>query len=35
MIALDRWIVHRAFELQQTIKAAYTRYDFAEIVQKY
>lgn len=33
MIALDRWIVHRAFELQQTIKAAYTRYDFAEIVQ--
>lgn len=34
MIALDRWIVHRAFELQQTIKAAYTRYDFAEIVQK-
>ncbi len=33
MIALDRWIVHRAFELQETIKAAYTRYDFAEIVQ--
>nr|WP_236632840.1 isoleucine--tRNA ligase [Xylella taiwanensis] len=33
MVALDRWIVHRAFELQETIKAAYTRYDFAEIVQ--
>src|SRR5690606_7573135 len=33
MLALDRWIVHRAFEVQETIKDAYTRYDFAEIVQ--
>jgi isoleucyl-tRNA synthetase len=33
MVALDRWIVHRAFELQERIKAAYERYDFAEIVQ--
>jgi len=33
MLALDRWIVHRAFELQEKIKAAYARYDFAEIVQ--
>lgn len=33
MVALDRWIVHRAFELQEKIAAAYERYDFAEIVQ--
>jgi isoleucyl-tRNA synthetase len=33
MVALDRWIVHRAFELQEKIKAACERYDFAEIVQ--
>ncbi len=33
MVALDRWIVHRAFEVQQKIAAAYERYDFAEIVQ--
>ena len=33
MVALDRWIVHRAFELQERIAAAYARYDFAEIVQ--
>ncbi len=33
MVALDRWIVHRAFEVQEKIKAAYERYDFAEIVQ--
>jgi isoleucyl-tRNA synthetase len=33
MVALDRWIVHRAYELQQRIAAAYERYDFAEIVQ--
>jgi isoleucyl-tRNA synthetase len=33
MVALDRWIVHRAFELQQKIVEAYARYDFAEIVQ--
>ncbi|HSR65401.1 MAG TPA: isoleucine--tRNA ligase, partial [Xanthomonadaceae bacterium] len=33
MVALDRWIVHRAWELQQKIAEAYARYDFAEIVQ--
>lgn len=33
MVALDRWIVHRAWELQEKIAAAYERYDFAEIVQ--
>ena len=33
MVALDRWIVHRAHELQQRIAAAYARYDFAEVVQ--
>ncbi len=33
MVALDRWIVHRAFELQQKIIDAYARYDFTEIVQ--
>ncbi|MET0808963.1 MAG: isoleucine--tRNA ligase, partial [Pseudoxanthomonas sp.] len=33
MVALDRWVVHRAFEVQQKIIAAYARYDFAEIVQ--
>ncbi|MDH5833974.1 isoleucine--tRNA ligase [Luteimonas kalidii] len=33
MVALDRWIVHRAFEVQEKVKAAYERYDFAEIVQ--
>ncbi|TZF90942.1 isoleucine--tRNA ligase [Lysobacter lacus] len=33
MVAIDRWIVHRAFELQQKLEAAYARYDFAEIVQ--
>lgn len=33
MVALDRWIVHRAYELQQKLAAAYERYDFAEIVQ--
>jgi len=33
MVALDRWIVHRAWQLQERIKAAYERYDFAEIVQ--
>jgi isoleucyl-tRNA synthetase len=33
MVALDRWVVHRAFEVQQRIVAAYERYDFAEIVQ--
>nr|MBO2468691.1 isoleucine--tRNA ligase [Xanthomonadaceae bacterium] len=33
MVALDRWIVHRAWEVQEKVKAAYDRYDFAEIVQ--
>ncbi|HEY0333746.1 MAG TPA: class I tRNA ligase family protein, partial [Stenotrophomonas sp.] len=33
MVALDRWIVHRAYELQERIAAAYARYDFAGIVQ--
>lgn len=33
MVALDRWIVHRAFEVQEKIKAAYTGYTMAEIVQ--
>jgi isoleucyl-tRNA synthetase len=33
MVALDRWIVHRAHELQQKITDAYARYDFAAIVQ--
>ena len=33
MVALDRWVVHRAHEVQQKIVAAYERYDFAEIVQ--
>jgi isoleucyl-tRNA synthetase len=33
MVALDRWVVHRAFEVQLKIVAAYERYDFAEIVQ--
>jgi isoleucyl-tRNA synthetase len=33
MVALDRWIVHRAFEVQEKVKAAYERYDFAGIVQ--
>ena len=33
MVALDRWIVHRAFELQEKIKAAYANYNMAEIVQ--
>ncbi|WP_045736874.1 isoleucine--tRNA ligase [Xanthomonas sp. MUS 060] len=33
LVALDRWIVHRAYLLQEQIKAAYARYDFAAIVQ--
>jgi isoleucyl-tRNA synthetase len=33
MVALDRWIVHRAYELQQEIAKAYEEYDFAAIVQ--
>ena len=33
MVALDRWIVHRAHELQERIADAYARYDFPEVVQ--
>jgi len=33
LLALDRWIVHRAYELQAEIANAYRRYDFAEVVQ--
>ncbi len=33
MVALDRWIVHRAALLQKQIAEAYARYDFAEVVQ--
>ena len=33
MVALDRWIVHRAAQLQARIADAYTRYDFADVVQ--
>src|SRR5690606_36857888 len=33
MVALDRWIVHRACELQEAVKADYEAYDFAGIVQ--
>ncbi|WP_147651450.1 isoleucine--tRNA ligase [Vulcaniibacterium gelatinicum] len=33
MVALDRWIVHRAWDLQRRIVSAYERYDFAEVVQ--
>ena len=30
--ALDRWIVHRAWQVQQRILAAYERYEFSEVV---
>ncbi|WP_228076800.1 isoleucine--tRNA ligase [Novilysobacter ciconiae] len=33
MVELDRWIVHRAYGLQQRIVDAYAAYDFPEIVQ--
>ncbi|KAF1710493.1 isoleucine--tRNA ligase [Pseudoxanthomonas kalamensis DSM 18571] len=33
MVALDRWIVHRAWEVQEKIAAAYERYNFSEIIQ--
>jgi isoleucyl-tRNA synthetase len=33
LLALDRWIVHRAHVLQAEIANAYRRYDFAEVVQ--
>ncbi len=34
MMALDRWIVARAAELQQELRAAYERYEFHLIYQK-
>ncbi|MBW8823605.1 MAG: isoleucine--tRNA ligase [Xanthomonadales bacterium] len=33
MVALDRWAVHRAAQVQAQIIAAYARYDFADVVQ--
>ena len=33
MVALDRWIVDRAWQVQQTIARAYADYDFAAVVQ--
>jgi isoleucyl-tRNA synthetase len=33
MVALDRWIVHRAWQVQEQIAAAYANYDFAAVVQ--
>src|SRR5690606_2323160 len=33
MLAIDRWIVRRAWEAQERIVDAYARYDVAEIVQ--
>ncbi|HEY2346692.1 MAG TPA: isoleucine--tRNA ligase [Xanthomonadaceae bacterium] len=33
-LLLDQWAVQQAFDTQQTIVAAYARYDFPEIVQR-
>ncbi len=33
MVALDRWVVHRAWQVQEQIAAAYANYDFAAVVQ--
>ena len=33
MVALDRWIVHRAWQVQEEIAKAYANYDFATVVQ--
>ncbi|GAB1408056.1 isoleucine--tRNA ligase [Thermomonas brevis] len=33
MVALDRWVLHRAWQVQEEIAAAYARYDFAAVVQ--
>ena len=33
MVALDRWIVHRAWQVQEEIAKAYADYDFASVVQ--
>ncbi|MBP6627158.1 MAG: isoleucine--tRNA ligase [Arenimonas sp.] len=34
LLLLDQWAVHRAHVLQEEIKAAYERYDFAAVVAK-
>ncbi len=34
LIALDRWVIERAAQLQEELKAAYDKYDFHHIVQK-
>jgi isoleucyl-tRNA synthetase len=33
-LLLDQWAVAQAYEMQQTVKSAYERYDFPEIVQR-
>ena len=33
MVALDRWAVHRAWQVQEEIARAYADYDFAAVVQ--
>ncbi|WP_240311135.1 isoleucine--tRNA ligase [Thermomonas haemolytica] len=33
MVALDRWIVHRAWQVQEQVARAYAEYDFAAVVQ--
>jgi isoleucyl-tRNA synthetase len=33
MVALDRWIVHRAWQVQEEVTKAYANYDFAAVVQ--
>jgi isoleucyl-tRNA synthetase len=33
-LLLDQWAVAQAYDMQQTVKAAYERYDFPEIVQR-
>ena len=33
MVALDRWAVHRAWQVQEEIAKAYADYDFAAVVQ--
>ena len=33
MVALDRWIVHRAWQVQEEVATAYANYDFAAVVQ--
>jgi len=34
LLALDRWVIDRAFALQQEVKAAYETYQFQQIYQK-